>query len=180
MLVVNLFAGEGAGKSTMAAGLFHNLKMKGITCEYATEYAKDCVWENRKDIFSDQLYIIAKQNRKLIRLKDKVECVITDSPLVLGLNYRTPNDYLPSSFEPMVMDLFNSYNNLNFFVIRKKEYNPIGRNGTKEQAEEMDKKIVDFLHSKEILFLAVDGNKDGLKAISDLIYDILLLERERK
>ncbi len=60
-LIVNLFGGPGAGKSTMAAGLFSELKWRGINCELATEYAKEKVWEESYAIFENQIYIFGKQ-----------------------------------------------------------------------------------------------------------------------
>ena len=47
MIVVNLFAGPGSGKSTTCAGVFAKLKLAGVNCEMALEYAKDKVWEER-------------------------------------------------------------------------------------------------------------------------------------
>ena len=49
MLVVNLFGTPGAGKSTGAAYIFSNLKMRGINAELVTEFAKDMVWEDNKE-----------------------------------------------------------------------------------------------------------------------------------
>ena len=45
MLVVNLFAGPGRGKSVMSAEVFALLKKRGINCELIQEYAKSRVWE---------------------------------------------------------------------------------------------------------------------------------------
>lgn len=42
-IIVNLFAGPGAGKSTGAAYIFSKLKLAGIDCEYVSEFAKDKV-----------------------------------------------------------------------------------------------------------------------------------------
>ena len=43
-LIVNLYAGPGAGKSTGAAYIFlQNSKWHGIDCEYVSEYTKDCL-----------------------------------------------------------------------------------------------------------------------------------------
>ena len=55
MIVVNLFAGPGSGKSTTCAGVFSKLKLIGINCEMALEYAKDKVWENSLDVLNDQI-----------------------------------------------------------------------------------------------------------------------------
>jgi adenylate kinase family enzyme len=56
-IIVNLFAGPGAGKSTGAAYVFAKLKLAGIDCEYVSEFAKDKVWENNSEVFKNQFYI---------------------------------------------------------------------------------------------------------------------------
>ena len=42
-LVVNLIAPPSAGKSTMAANIFAELKWMGIDCEIVSEFAKELV-----------------------------------------------------------------------------------------------------------------------------------------
>ena len=49
-IVVNLFAGPGAGKSTGATYIFSKLKMLGIDAEYVSEFAKDKVWEENERV----------------------------------------------------------------------------------------------------------------------------------
>lgn len=57
-LLVNLYAGPGAGKSTGAAYIFAKLKMAGVDCEYVSEYAKDRVWqEDQFPLKHCQLYV---------------------------------------------------------------------------------------------------------------------------
>ena len=96
-VVINLFGGPGLGKSTIASGLFYRMKVAGFQVESVTEYAKDVVWDQAPTKFSDQLYITAKQNRKLWRLQDQVEWIVSDSPLLLGLHYAPP-DYFPQFY----------------------------------------------------------------------------------
>ena len=82
MKVINLFGGPGVGKSTAAAGLFYEMKKRQLSVELVTEYAKDMVWENRQNILDDQIYIFAKQQRRIARLRDHhIDWVITDSPI---------------------------------------------------------------------------------------------------
>ena len=45
-LVVNLFAGPGTGKSTVAAQIFAHLKWQGFSCELVTEFAKERFGKN--------------------------------------------------------------------------------------------------------------------------------------
>ena len=94
-LVINLFGVPGAGKSTGAAYIFSQIKMRGINAELITEFAKDKVWEENKEVFKNQAYIFGKQSFKLSRCDGKVDVIITDSPLPLSIFYN--KDFLNSS-----------------------------------------------------------------------------------
>jgi len=168
MRVINIFGGPGAGKSTTAAAVFYEMKKRRIEVELVTEYAKDMTWEGRQNILNDQLYIIAKQNRRLSRLKGKVDWVVTDSPLPLGLIYK-PDGYY-ENFEPMLMEVWNSYENLNFLLGRDFEYQPIGRNQTADEAVEVDNTILNFLNDHGIPYARVtnDPQVDRITQILNL------------
>lgn len=143
-LVVNLFGGPNAGKSTLAGFLFSSLKLKGYVVDIALEYAKIMGYEKRYNILQDQLYIFAKQNRALKRLSGSVDIIVTDSPLLLGLAY-TEKGYYPS-FSPLVWEVFNSYNNLNFLLQpRNIPFQQEGRFQNKEESKEKHKEIESLL-----------------------------------
>lgn len=164
MKVINLYGQPSAGKSTTAAGLFHKMKLQGINCELVTEYAKDMVWrEMPSKAFTDQLYITAKQHHRLFRLKDKVDYAITDSPLLLGLAYADQN-YFPS-FEPLVKEIYSSFDNINIFLQRTKPYNPIGRNQTEQEADAISATILDILGRNKIPFMRIDGTANAVDKI---------------
>ena len=134
--------------------------MKGkynINCEYVSEYAKELAWENNTTLISDQLHVTSNQNRGLERLRGKVDYAVTDSPLLLSIHYST--NYFLKSFENMVTELFNSYDNINFFINRKKEYNPKGRFQTLEQAIQADIDIKNLMIRKNIPFIEIDGDE---------------------
>lgn len=137
--VINLFAGPGAGKSTTAAALFVELKRRDLKCELVTEYAKDMTYERRSNILADQLYILAKQSRRIDRLKGVVDYIVTDSPLLLGLMY-VPTNYYPS-YRNLVLEVFNSSENCNFYIKRVKKYQSYGRSQTEEEAKIIDQRI---------------------------------------
>ena len=140
MKVINLFGGPGIGKSTMAAGIFYHLKRSGVNCEYVHEEAKEFTWEDRQTTIKCQPYIFAKQMRNLWRIQDKVDVAITDSPILLSLIYA--DDSWPFSFEKYVIDQFLDFDNVNIVLTRKKEYSPIGRNQTQDQAKDIDENIL--------------------------------------
>ena len=58
---VNIFAGPGAGKSTLAAGLFWYMKQRGEKCELVREFAKELVWTENFRTLDCRSYVTGKQ-----------------------------------------------------------------------------------------------------------------------
>lgn len=170
MKVVNLWAGPGAGKSTTAAGLFHLLKVSDQRSELVTEYAKDLVYERRD--MTDQLMILAQQNRRLRRLRGHVEWVITDSPIPLGLVY-CGDEWAAPWFRDTVRNVFNLYENVNVHVRRVKPYQRYGRNQDEEEARYLDdrvrKLLVEYTGGR---FLTVDGDAEAPQRIFNHIKEL--------
>ena len=164
-IIVNLFGAPGAGKSTGAAYIFSLLKMNGINAELVTEFAKDKVWEETKAVFKNQTYIFGKQSFRLSRCVDKVDVIITDSPLPLSICYNT--DSSKDSFDKYVLDIFNSFNNRNYYLTRVKEYNPIGRFQNEEESDKIGNEIVDLLNNLNIKYTCVNGEKEGYEHIAN-------------
>ncbi len=163
MLIVNLFAGPGAGKSTTAAGVFHVLKTRGVSCEYVPEYAKDLTWEDRHHALGNQPLIIGKQYHRLWRLNGKVDVAVTDSPILLSILY---NKGRLQAFDALALELHRSFDSINYLLKREKPYYQVGRNQTEEQARGLDTSARLLLESNGIPFTEVPGNKVGLKAIA--------------
>ncbi len=162
-LIVNFFAGPGAGKSTLAAGLFYRLKMKGYDVELVREFAKDATWEDNKTALANQLFISATQHHRQEILMGKVDVIVTDSPILIGLFYKNIIDLNVSvAMDKLVLAMFKGQRNLNFFVDRKKAYNPNGRNQTEAEALAVDVKTKLFLNAHEVGFNHIEGTERGL------------------
>lgn len=169
MKIINLWAGPGAGKSTTASGLFFLMKQRGINVELVSEYAKELTWDQRHNVLCDQLYVTAKQNRRLSRLVNhNLDFVITDSPLLLGIEYSPPN-YLNNKFEVMLFELWDQYDNLNFFLERNKPYNPIGRNQSEKQARQIDENILELLKNSNINFHSIVSDSNAPLKILEIL-----------
>lgn len=169
MKVINLWGSPGAGKSTVAAGLFYKMKVAGYKVELVTEYAKDVVWDNRDDLLKDQLYLLAKQNRKLERLRGKVDWCITDSPVLLVLAYMPELYY--SHFNSLTYDVWDSYTNLNYLLERNHEYKRDGRVQTEEESRIIDEKILDIFSEYDQAY-SVINSKDAASTIFKYIENI--------
>jgi hypothetical protein len=141
-IVINLYGGPGCGKSTIAALAFGKLKQKGINCELVTEYAKDKVWEESYTTLKNQIYVFGKQLHRMWRLNNKVNVIITDSPLPLSIIYDSEKDV---NFENLVMSEFNKFDNFNIIINRSTKYQIEGRYQTEEEAKKIDSDILSLL-----------------------------------
>lgn len=113
-----------------------------------------------------------KQSYRLARCRDDVDVIITDSPLPLTIIYNS-NPAIDNSLPKLVMDVYNTYNNINFFINRVKPYNPKGRNQTEEESDELSEKIVDLCNNYGIEYLTVDGSTRGYETIVKFVWNIL-------
>jgi len=154
--VINIIGGPGTGKSTIATGIYSLLKQQGVSCELASEYAKDVTWEGNTALFNNQIKLFAEQFRRVYRLLDKVDFVICDSPLILNGIYvkfwlnRAEKKYFDDDYiylqEQFFNETFDQFNNLNFYIQRNPKYHtPNGRVHTLEESKEIDRAILDTM-----------------------------------
>lgn len=152
-LVVNLFGGAGIGKSTVAAGIFYSLKRMQTSCELVTEFAKDMVWEKHDNMLQDQIMVFAQQHRRIDRLRGEVDVVVTDSPFIMGICY---SDGRYNALPTLIVEAWNSFNNLNIVLERSTKYEQKGRVQTEQQAIEKDQQIIDLLEKRNIPYHTID------------------------
>jgi nicotinamide riboside kinase len=162
-IVINLIGGPGSGKSTCASGIFYELKKLGINCELSLEFVKDKVWEESYKVLDDQLYVFGKQYHKLFRLKDKVDVIITDSPLLISIHY---NKISSQHFNNLVVEQYHTFNNLMYFINRSETYQSEGRLQTKEESEMIDRDIKTILETYNIDYTEISC-EDAVKYIVD-------------
>jgi len=149
-LVVNLFAGPGAGKTTAALELSAELKKRGLDVEYVPEYAKELV-RDKNPLLDDQEHVSRTQMSRVERLRGKVDVIVTDSPALLGKIY---GDITPD-FGKEISAYQKAVPTFNIFIERDadpKKYDPRGRLQTYEQALVKDKAIKDVLTAEGVFF----------------------------
>lgn len=181
MLVVNLLGEAGVGKSVTAAGLFYELSINGFKAEIIPEVAKGYAWESPKDadgksfqhpIFSQQIFILGEQNRLLERVKGKRDIAIMECPLLLGAVYQ-PENYF-KSFEALVLEQFNVYDNFNILLERSHKYDSAGRIQNEEESGIVRSKLKNFLDKHNIEYTRMRThekiNTEILLKIRDLFF----------
>lgn len=169
MLNINLFGGPGCGKSTTAAGIFYKLKFEGYNVEYVNEFAKELTYGKDFKKLTDQLLIFGEQHHRNYKLIDQVDIIVNDSPFIMGLTYLQKHEHLPEDeFKALIVKMFKSYNNLNFFIERneKQEYSEIGRNQNFSEAVKKDKEIKDLLTNNCIEYINI---KNSLNIVNEIL-----------
>jgi hypothetical protein len=163
-VVINFYGGPGTGKSTIAARIFSELKVKGIECELITEFAKRKVWEGNTTCLENQLYISSKQIYSMFTVAKHVDVIVTDSPIILGVIYG--NDDL---LEPIIIREHNKYENLDFFLTRTTPYDPVGRVQDESTAYLLDKKIENLLIRQSSSYTKLPADNKSIQQILDII-----------
>lgn len=178
MLLVNLYGPPGSGKSTGAAYIFSQLKMRGVNAELITEYAKEKVWEGAENVLKNQAYIFGKQFHYISRLEEKVDVAVTDSPLLLSTIYNQDKKRLGPEFDALVKRVDKSYmHRLDLLIKRTKPYNTKGRLQTEQESDALFFKIKELLDSSDICYTLISGEKERYDEIVNWIIKELGLER---
>jgi|GEM_PF-490326 len=158
-VIVNAFAGPGAGKSTSAWEIAAELKKKGLVVEYVPEYAKELVWDENFTLldqtYDHQMQVYQEQKHRIDRLMGKVDVIVTDSPIIMSVNYISHETNAPEQVEAynqMAINDFKNYHTFNYFIERGSSYEQEGRIQTLEESKEIDKNIKSFLHENNIYF----------------------------
>lgn len=175
-IVVNLTGAPGAGKSTGAAKIFSELKQLGVNCELVGEFAKDKTWEHNVTALSCQEYVFGKQSYRLARCRDEVDVIITDSPLPLAIIY-TNKEEIKKPLTELVMAVYNTYDNINFFINRVKPYNPKGRNQTAEESDQLSVEIKHLYNRLDIPFTEISGDNEGYNIAIEAVLDKLHVDK---
>lgn len=173
MKVINLYGPPGCGKSTTMEGLTYEMKLLGLSVECTPEVFKELILEEaEKTKHGGQLTILAKQNARLVRLDGKNDFTITDCPLPL-IGYYTPQDYI-TGFHDTINSLYNHYDNVNYFIIRKHEFENEKRSHDEEQSLRIEKEIPVFLDKYGIPFKTLESTvPSGERLVNRILTDLI-------
>ena len=171
--IINLFGSAGAGKSTQALGLVPMLRLAGYSAEYVSEYAKDVVYEENFEKLEDQLYIFAKQNRRMERvLKQDFDFIVTDSPLLLGYFYGLKYGTLVEGLDSVMLNCVNKSNNINIFLHRNHPYQQEGRVQSDNESKKDSEVLVELLERVSpvpLYHFTTDGTSKTIEEIFQLV-----------
>lgn len=177
-IVINAFAGPGAGKTTSCLEVAEKLKKQGFVTEYVQEYAKELVYDNNLIMldghYEHQFAILNEQMKRINRLYGKVDFIVTDSPILLNNTYlnEDKNTEVYLAYSDSVNKLYGLYNNFNYFVERDTSvFEKERRIHNLEQSIAIDNELKNMLHNNQIDFdVYTHATIDNIVRDSTIIY----------
>lgn len=173
--------GPGIGKSTVAAGIYAKFKELGYNAELITEYAKECVYENRLLTLQDQVYVLAKQYHKIKNAFEHNDILITDSPILLSyiyFKYNKLNKIINESiFKDFTLELAKSFNcqQLNILLCNEKNnnsYQEQGRIHTQKESNIIQNNIIEMLNEFNLKYYEIINKHNSLNLTLEKIFQI--------
>lgn len=152
--VIQLYAGPGAGKSTLAAQIFAELKQRGKSVELIHEFVKAWAWDNIRILPHHTSILYGNQFQLEAQLYGKVEYLVTDSPVDLRVvferhygNHERAEIFrqLWESDRALVADVAEFFP---VIVSREKPYDNRGRYESETGARELDDVIRNYLDGR--------------------------------
>ena len=176
-IVINLYGGSGVGKSTVAALLFAQMKMFRMNVELVREYVKLWAWSGKQIRPADQIYLLGKQSAYESVLYDKVDFIVTDSPVLLAGAYA---EWHSGDEGRYVSDAALAYcktstrahkvTYLNYFLGRDNQFDSRGRYETEEEARHFDEFLMSYLAEKMGPYVVVRGSEQ--EKVNTILHDV--------
>lgn len=152
---ISFFGAPSAGKSTTAAHVFSVLKEKGYHAELVPEWVKKLAHQKIQLTKWHQLLIFAEQlmSEHILQERDDDLIIVSDSPVFLGWMYAQHNGV---EYAQELKNIWRMYRDSAppEIVIRLnpegRHYNPKGRWQTKEEALQLDGKLMQMIQAEGI------------------------------
>lgn len=170
-ILVNLYGGPGAGKTTTALQLTGELKALGLEAEYVPEYARDLALEGRL-IGAFQFDILMEQTKRLMRtVGTGLDYVVTDSPILLQSLYAR-NEADKERAVVLHTALASVFDMWDFIIMNDRAtHSMVGRVTDKETAKVLDKQCYWALKEINAEFIAVPKNGAYMDVLDYLLID---------
>ncbi len=165
MIIIDLIGQPCSGKSTLTGDLFTTLKKKGYNVDMSPEYAKELVYEKNFFLLDNQLHVYSEQLRRIKRLENNVDIVISDTSLLLSLVYYKENN---PHFNDMVLWDYNNLNHMTYYLKSSFAYKKEGRHQDEENAKLIDVKVKDVIDTHSINCTELYGDVALEKILKDI------------
>ena len=119
-------------------------------------------------MLQDQLWVLGHQHRKILRVSDKVDYIITDSPVLLSPIYRERYGEAIYSdlIDQMAFECYRLYNhNINFMLTRPEGFVQQGRAQDEAECILIDEAIMEQFDRLNVGYINLDSNDNASAAM---------------
>lgn len=174
MLKINLYGAPSSGKTTLASQIFAEMKSKNYHTAYVLEYSKDLVYQGvdmRTLSEVERLFILVEQLRRENILKDKVDFLVTDSPMILTAYYhQDPFKREDWSYAKDIVMRNLSKNEIHIWLEPTNNFEQKGRSHDENQSKEISKELLKYLKELKMPLHKIIGNpEERLKKVMKII-----------
>lgn len=170
MKKINIYGAPSSGKSTIAALLYGEMKIKNLSVELVREVAKEWVHANI-DVsnlsIEKRLEILTQQIERETLFTNQVDYLITDAPILISTYY---NDNLQAL--KLARDTRAKFQGQesNYFLESHDFFEVAGRSHGKEESQKIEVGMKHFLSQEGIEFKCLKGTQ------REIVEQILKLE----
>ena len=179
-VVVNFVGQPSCGKTSTSVKLLAHLKGLGIECEYCPEAAKTYLYDGKKINKYMQFELFGRECTNQSRLFNSVSVILSDSSPILAAFY----EYFyhgDNALSPACKEFYRKAEEdgikvINFFLPRKKKYNPKGRYQNESEAADVAVKLQEWLAQEDYNYVFLDcpdeeRNNEIIKVLSCVTND---------
>lgn len=175
--ILNFLGGPGCGKSTAAAHAYAHLKTLGVSCELVREFVKEQAWEGKELGPYAQLHVTGEQIRRETLLFGKTNIVVTDSPVLVGVEYA--RRYSPRHVAKGVLEAVKAFyrqaaseGHEHIHVMLERDgarhpYRAEGRYQTEEEARRIDTGLNVLLDVLGYPVIRLNPTEENVKVLAD-------------
>ncbi|CAA6807793.1 MAG: Unknown protein [uncultured Sulfurovum sp.] len=168
--IINIYGASGIGKSITACKLYAEMSISRNygNIELVREFAKDLVWAGDLKTLAHQPSVTNGQVQRQNILLGKVDYIVTDSPLCLGLLY-SKEEHLDEVTNVIATER-EKYNEVNILLKRSSDipFNPVGRVHTLEESIAIDCEIKSLLDTQNIPYIELSNKLDVISIIQHI------------
>lgn len=107
----------------------------------------------------DQFKIFSEQRHLIDILRDHpVDYAVMDSPLILGLLYGAKYGTVTENLVNVIVEEFNTFDNINFFVTRSVPFDEVGRVESMEESDDDSNHLKELLNKHQIKYVEINTN----------------------
>ena len=172
--VINILGAPSVGKSTIASLVFAELKMLHYSAEIIHEYAKQLIYQGKFDELDNQYNVTFNQYHLVKCIENKVEYIVTDSPLILGCvynKYHVGNVSNISKTEKMILEKNAEFENIYIYIERNPDfpYETAGRIHSSNESDTIGSLLKKVLQENNIVYKSFVSDRNSIPDILEWI-----------